>query len=215
MYKVIADTSKMTHDEWLDFRNTGIGGSDVAKICGLSKFGKLEDIWRQKINREFTESFQSEAAYWGNVLEPVVRNEMSSRLGLEIIKSDEILQSKLYSFMLANLDGIIDDPFLGKCIFEAKTSSYSRKKEWADNNIPKEYLLQIQHYMIVTGFKNCYIAVLIGGNCYRWQLIEYDSELAGLIIKVENEFWKCVVSQSNDFKLVREYSNKLVSYIGG
>lgn len=40
--------------------------------------------------------------------------------------------------------------------------------EW-ENSIPAEYMLQIQHYMAVTGYKGTYIAVLIGGNTFKWK----------------------------------------------
>ncbi|MDE6031119.1 MAG: hypothetical protein K2G32_05810, partial [Oscillospiraceae bacterium] len=51
------------------------------------------------------------------------------------------------------------------------------------------YMLQIQHYMAVTGFKAAYIAVLIGGNTFRWQLVERDEELIAMLTRLESEFW--------------------------
>ena len=53
-------------------------------------------------------------------------------------------------------------------------------------------MLQIQHYMAVTGYKAAYIAVLIGGNTFRWRLIERDEELIAMLIELESRFWEYV-----------------------
>ena len=93
--------------------------------------------------------------------------------------------------MLANLDGICEHPDYGPVIFEAKTASAYKASEWEDS-IPDEYLLQIQHYMSVTGYSGAYIAVLIGGNTFRWKFIERDEELIAAMIELEADFWNHV-----------------------
>lgn len=93
--------------------------------------------------------------------------------------------------MLANLDGVCNDPQYGDCIFEAKTVSAFKASEWEDT-ILDEYMLQIQHYMAVTGYKAAYIAVLIGGNTFRWRLVERDEELISMLIELESRFWEYV-----------------------
>lgn len=97
--------------------------------------------------------------------------------------------------MQANLDGICYDENYGKCVFEAKTASAYRESEW-ENAIPDEYMLQIQHYMTVTGFKAAYIAVLIGGNTFKWHLVERDKELISILVELEAGFWNCVKSKT-------------------
>ena len=44
--------------------------------------------------------------------------------------------------MLANVDGLCQDPVHGPCIFEAKTASAYKTGEWEDA-IPDEYMIQI------------------------------------------------------------------------
>ena len=84
-----------------------------------------------------------------------------------------------------------DLPDLGMCIFEAKTASAYKAGEWEDS-IPAEYMLQVQHYLEVTGYNAAYIAVLIGGNTFRWKLIERDDELISMLIELESAFWNHV-----------------------
>ena len=97
--------------------------------------------------------------------------------------------------MLANLDGICESPDYGTCVFEAKTASSFKSGEWEDT-IPDEYYLQIQHYMAVTGFRAAYIAVLIGGNTFRWKLIERDEEMISMLIAFETVFWDQVLNMT-------------------
>lgn len=93
--------------------------------------------------------------------------------------------------MLANLDGVCESPDYGPYIFEAKTTSAFKAGEWEDS-IPDAYQLQIQHYMAVTGYKAAYIAVLIGGNTFKWKCIERDDELISRLIQLESDFWQHV-----------------------
>ena len=44
----------------------------------------------------------------------------------------------------------------------------------------------------VTGYRGAYIAVLIGGNTFRWKFVERDEELISMLIDLEANFWNCV-----------------------
>jgi predicted phage-related endonuclease len=61
---VLIATDNLTRDEWLDYRRKGIGGSDIAAICGLSKWEKAIHVYLEKIG-EAPETEMSEAAEWG------------------------------------------------------------------------------------------------------------------------------------------------------
>jgi predicted phage-related endonuclease len=43
--------------------------------------------------------------------------------------------------------------------------------------------------MAVTGFMGAYVAVLIGGNTFKWRFIERDEEIISMLIQLEAEFW--------------------------
>ncbi len=46
------------------------------------------------------------------------------------------------------------------------------------------------HYMIVTGYKKCDLAVLIGGSDFRIYSIDYDEDIAEMLIEEERKFWQ-------------------------
>lgn len=190
----IISTENMSREEWLAWRRKGIGGSDASIVCGLNKYKSPVELWMDKLGMLEPEE-ANEAAYWGNILEPIVREEFTKRTGLKVKIEKSMLQHSEYPFMLANVDGIVKDKEHGDCIFEAKTSSIFRIEEW-ENSIPEEYQLQVQHYMAVTGFKGAYVAALIGGNQFKWQFIKRDDEIIDMLIRLEQSFWEHVQSNT-------------------
>ena len=188
--KVLAQTDNMPYEDWLEYRKLGIGGSDASVVCGISRYKSPVELWMEKTD-QLPAQEAGEAAYWGTQLEALVRAEFTKRTGIEVKQIRQLLQSEDHPFMLANLDGICEVLDVGTCIFEAKTASAYKADEWEDS-IPDEYQLQVQHYMAVTGYKGAYIAVLIGGNTFRWKFVERDEELISMLIELETAFWNYV-----------------------
>ncbi|MBD5150352.1 MAG: hypothetical protein HDT18_08310 [Oscillibacter sp.] len=188
--KILVSTENMPYADWLEYRKQGIGGSDASVVCGISRYKSPVELWMNKTG-QLPDQEAGEAAYWGTQLEPFVRAEFTKRTGIEVRTVNQLLQSEEYPFMLANLDGICEVPDVGTCIFEAKTASAYKAGEWEDT-IPDEYMLQVQHYMAVTGYVGTYIAVLIGGNSFKWKFVERDEELISMLIELESAFWNHV-----------------------
>ena len=188
--KILAQTDNMPYEDWLSYRKLGIGGSDASVVCGINRYKSPVELWMEKTDQlPYQEA--GEAAYWGTQLEALVRTEFTKRTGIEVKQIKQLLQSEEHPFMLANLDGVCEVPDFGTCIFEAKTASAYKAGEWEDA-IPDEYALQLAHYMAVTGYKGAYIAVLIGGNTFRWKFVERDEELIFMLIELESAFWNHV-----------------------
>ncbi|MDR3765705.1 MAG: YqaJ viral recombinase family protein [Butyricicoccus sp.] len=191
---VLVSTENLPYEDWLEYRKTGIGGSDASVVCGISRYKSPVELWMEKTG-QMPPQEAGEAAYWGNQLENLVREEFIKRTGIAVSKPSVILQSSEHPFMLANLDGTCEHPVHGTCIFEAKTASAYKAGEWEDS-IPDEYMIQIQHYMSVTGYAGAYIAVLIGGNTFRWKFVERDEELIAMLISLESDFWAHIQSET-------------------
>lgn len=184
--KVLINTLNMDHKQWLQARTQGIGGSDVSAIAGLNKWKSAVQVFLEKTQAIEKEDIQSEAAYFGNVLEEVVAKEFVKRTDLKVQRRNAILQHPEYPWMLANVDRLIVGEKVG---LECKTASEYLKKEWEDEEVPAAYLLQCQHYMAVTGYEAWWIAVLIGGNKFVHKKIERDEELIQYLINIEKDFW--------------------------
>jgi len=191
---VLTSTENLPYEEWLEYRRMGIGGSDASVVCGINKWKSPIELWMEKTG-QLSDQETGEPAYWGTVLESLVKDEFTKRTGIEVVPVNQILQSEAHPFMLANLDGIANHPIYGDCIFEAKTANAFLAGDW-DDKIPDSYILQIQHYMAVTGHKGAYIAVLIGGNTFKWKFVERDDDLIDKLIHLERDFWEGVLSNT-------------------
>jgi len=187
LYKVLTKTKDMTEIEWLKSRQQGIGGSDAGAILGVNNYKTPFDVYIDKTQDIVEPNEQSEAAYWGNILEDNVAREFTKRTGKKVRKRNAILQNIEYPFMIANVDREV----VGEnSVLECKTTSGWNSKEWVDEEIPANYLVQVNHYMAVAGYEKAYICVLIGGQRYLYKEIERDEELIQILIQAEKDFWE-------------------------
>ena len=184
-------------EKFLADRLTGIGGSDAAVVLGLSQYKTPWQLWLEKTQQIAAEDLsENSAVQWGIRMEPVVTEWFVEKTGHSVIAHPEMARHAEHEFMIANVDGILEDEPAG---FEAKTAgAYSRDK-WGDEGsdfVPTEYLIQCQHYMGVTGLPKWYLAVLLGGNEPRIYTLNRDDELIASIIEAEAAFWEHVVTRT-------------------
>ena len=116
--RVLASTADMPYADWLEYRKQGIGGSDAAVVCGISRNKSPVELWMAKTGQlPYQEA--GEAAYWGTQLEALVREEFSRRTGIEVKMVKQLLQSEERPFMLAaihpdlHLTSMLTDPWWG------------------------------------------------------------------------------------------------------
>lgn len=186
-YVIYAKTVGMEREQWLDMRKNGIGGSDIGAICGLNKYRSAIDVYLDKKGQKVDRGKESEAAYFGNLLEDLVAKEFEKRMGKKVRKKNSVLQHKDYDFALANVDRLVVGERAG---LECKTASEYKLKQWEEGNIPHNYILQCQWYMGITGFPKWYIAVIVGGNKFIIKEIEKDEEIIGYLFSVGKNFWE-------------------------
>lgn len=201
MAKLIANTKGMVHLEWLQLRKSGIGGSDAAAVAGASKYASPIMVYMDKLGIYLPDKKDNvmEAATWGNLHEPTIREEFKRRINAEraeqgkeplrVIHRQAIYAHDEYDYIRTNLDGIIYDPDLGKGIFEAKTAHYMLRHDWEGEDVPNAYYIQVQHNMLVMDAGYAWLAVLIGGNMYKHYFIERDQEFIDSLITIETQFW--------------------------
>jgi len=184
----------MTRTEWLEERTKGIGGSDAGTILGLNKYRTAFELWLEKTGQVIPQEIDSEVIYWGNEMEDVVAKEFEKRTDKRVRRSNFMYNHPKYPFIRANVDRLV----VGEsAVLECKTASAYLAKEWEADEIPDTYLVQVQHYLGVTGKEKGYIAVLVGGNKFIWKEVERDDELINMIFDAEKHFWEYHVIQGH------------------
>ena len=173
-------------------RNERIGGTDVAGIMGLSQYKDREAVMLDKLGlgppfhgNKYTES--------GNLFEPLVRDWYQAGTGESVmdpvdeVKKDllpgHVFRSKKHEFLVGSPDGLVLDPDKytvksnkeGSMVegvkwgWEAKVAHYFSKKKWdgLEDKIPKEYVIQCQFYMMLSGLDRWDLSVFHLGTADR------------------------------------------------
>jgi putative phage-type endonuclease len=186
--------------EWLALRRTGIGGSDVGALLGMSKYTSPYELYLDK-RGELPQMPRSEAldraARWGHLHEPLIAAEFSRRYGIKTRRVG-LIRNVDDPWRLANLDRQVAGCPDGPCFLEIKNRSAYKAGEWgpseSDDGVPDTEALQTYHYLDVTGYGHCHVAVLINGNDDRYYRINRDPELAKDVREMEWEFWQRVIN---------------------
>lgn len=151
--------------EWHALRASGIGGSDIAAICKTSPWTSPFTLWAKKTGRIEDTVGASEAAEWGNILEPVILDQFEKRSGLTVHRDVGTWAHKNRSWQLANPDAIWEDADGNLGIVEVKTSRY--EDDWT-NGVPEYYKTQVYWYAQTFGFESTiYVVALFAGSKYR------------------------------------------------
>lgn len=179
----------MSREDWLKCRQAGIGGSDVSAILGLNKYSSALKVYMDKVEPIELSEEKNEFLHFGNVLEDIVAKEFGERTGFKVQRSSFMWQHPVHKFMLANVDRLIYHPKHGWGVLECKTASEYRKDDFDGDVIPEEYLLQLLHYLYVMDLKYGYLAVLIGGNKFKYFRVDRDDEVIKMIVDLESDFW--------------------------
>ncbi|WP_438447441.1 YqaJ viral recombinase family protein [Gorillibacterium sp. sgz5001074] len=182
----LINTKDMAHEDWLEWRRKGIGGSDVAPLLNLSRYKSALSVYLDKIGQA-PEILDNPKMKAGRIMESVVADWFAEETGMKVMRQNAIFQHKQYPFMLANIDRWLPGQNAG---LECKNTSEYARSDWEGTQAPMEYILQCNHYMAVTGAERWYIAVLIGGWDFQWRVIERDEEIIQMLIEREREFWQ-------------------------
>lgn len=159
-----------------ELRSQGIGGSEIAALCGHDKKSTPFNIWNVKINGS---DFQgNNATKAGILLEPLVADLFENENGIKCIIPDPC----------TILDGIkvsSPDRYYDNSILEIKTTG-----EYLTEPMTKWYL-QLQWYLGNLGKSTGAIAWIERKNMtYKQEFFSFDSNTYEMMVQVATEFWE-------------------------
>ena len=192
MYKNLLKipTVNMPHEEWLEHRQKSIGGSDASAILGMNTYCSPYTVWADKLGK-LPPKEDNEAMRLGRDLEDYVAKRFTEETGKKVRRENNIIVNPDFPFAHANVDRMVVGEDAG---LECKTTSCMNLKRFKDGEYPENYYCQCVHYLMVTGAKRWYLAVLILGVGFKTFVIERDEEEIKALAKSEEEFWKYVKS---------------------
>ncbi|HBJ2602324.1 TPA: YqaJ viral recombinase family protein [Clostridium botulinum] len=211
--KVIFDAREDNEErtKWLSQRGNSIGGSEIAKVAGFSKYGSALTVFNEKLG--LSEKFKGNIhTKFGNRMEPLIREwvqedfEKETEIKLRTYEYPYMMIHKEYEYFSANIDGlakvnqdykfyenldtgeikfISKDELIG---IEIKTASEFLSKMWQGEEIPDEYYCQCQWYMGITGLKYFLIIYLLGKEV-KWKVVPRNDGDIKALFEIGESFW--------------------------
>lgn len=182
-------------ESWLEQRRQSIGASESAVILGLSRFKTPWQLFQEKLGLAKREAAETEAAEWGKILEgPIAtRYAKETERPVEEPPPYSIIKRESRPIATATLDRLV---WLAPvwAPLELKTAHFTLGKKWTEE-IPLEYMVQVQHQMMVWGTAVASIAALIGGSTFVWADVTADPEFQEMLYAELEAFWKRLEAQ--------------------
>jgi putative phage-type endonuclease len=171
-------------------RTIGIGGSDVAAICGISPWKTPLQVYLEKVG-EAQPYPDNPAMAYGRMLEPVIRKWYESETG-QTVELPEFMRHPKHSFLVAHLDGLTPEK-----VIEIKTArSDSDWGEPGTDAVPVYYMTQVQHYMMLASRPVADIPVSFFGSMPVIYTVEADAEIQELLMEKSIKFWELVQNRT-------------------
>lgn len=194
--------------EWLEIRKKFIGGSESATLLGHGMFSSPYALYMDKTGGApdmFTDNVRM---VWGTRLEYSIRDGIAQDLGYDL---DECLYCEgvyFYANGPARLgstpDAVLPYPsykvhealgedVTGPGVFEVKNvDSLVHHQKWTDDEPPVQYIVQLQHYLAVTGYEWGVLGALVGGNTPYVYFYRRHQPTIDAITSACLEFWQGV-----------------------
>jgi putative phage-type endonuclease len=187
--------AKLLSAEQKEMRRNGIGASEIAAVCGVSRWEAPLDVWMRKATPSrpplVEEGEETERMRVGRALHEALRGLYTAQTGIAV-SPGKTLRHAEYRHILATPHGLSYDSTRGltiRCVGPRQMDEWGEGKE----DVPRAVELQCRQGMAVTGRECWDVAVLLGGTDFRVYTLKRDLELEELLLQAANEFWATYV----------------------
>lgn len=199
--------------EWIDYRTTGIGGSEMGTVLGLDKYNTVTRVFHEKVGTIEPRKEDNAKMFFGRYMEDKIADlwrfyDGSDTGWIENYKNEKVIRecrrvngfvvNPSYPWLFASLDRVQNvkgginlltgQPLQTEAVLEVKTLSYWSSQMWQDG-IPISFLIQVHVYMIILETDYAEIAILKDGNDFMVEKIQRDDGLCERILEVSKSFW--------------------------
>lgn len=197
-----------THEEWLENRRNGIGGSEISAVVGLNPYMDNITLWELKTGRRQAEDI-SEKDYvkYGTAAEFHLRElfKLDYPQFEVFYQENNSFRNDRFPWAQASVDGWLRDPDGRVGILEIKTTNIlqsMQREKWKDK-LPDNYYCQCLFYMAVLEADFCILKAQLKTEFdrvpylqtkhYRIQRSEVEDDIR-YIMDAGKKFWEYVVN---------------------
>ncbi|TDT31128.1 putative phage-type endonuclease [Naumannella halotolerans] len=173
-------------DGWAQQRATGLGGSEVAAVLGLSPWESRFSLWHRKSGL-IGPSPDMPATEWGRRLEAVILAKWAEDRPLANLQTG--LTYLRDGWQIASPDAVAT--FADGAVEPVEIKAPQYDDEWGTpgtDEIPPYYLTQTRWYLHIGGWKRIHVAALFRGIDYREYVVEQDADDINLMVAEGRRF---------------------------
>ena len=174
----------MNHEEWLNWRRSGIGASDAPVIMNVSPWKNTAGLWEEKIFGEKEED--SAPKRYGRETEETARREFEKKFDTELYSLN--VENIETSWLHASLDGM---DLQGGMMVEIKCPGLKDHAAALNKKIPDKYYPQCQHQLMVTCLDGMYYFSFDGKEGTVVEVLR-DQPYIDRLMEEEKSFWSLV-----------------------
>ncbi|SDP61295.1 putative phage-type endonuclease [Actinopolyspora xinjiangensis] len=179
-------------DEWQALRTSGLGGSEIAAVLGLSPYESRFSLWHRKQGLADPQPDHA-AMRAGRYLEPAVAAMFADAHPEWTVEQSGTWCHAERRWQIANPDRLITTDQGHRELLEIKTARDSFG--WGEpgtDEIPVHYRCQILWYLDVLGLHRAHLAVLTSGQDYAEYIVEYSTDEANLLRDHGEDFLRTI-----------------------
>ena len=187
MARKLVNTKKISHEEWLELRKRGIGGSDSGGVIGVSPWSSAITVYADKLGLSKPKE-ETEAMRLGTDLESYVAQRFTEDTGKKVKNDNFMYLDDEYDFLIADIDRRVIGENAG---LECKTM------KWVPDDcnleaglVPDHYYSQCQHYMMVMGFDRMYLDIYVLQEKNYVFTVDRNDEFIKDMRAAEIDFWQ-------------------------
>ena len=199
----------MSNDQWLAYRTSGLGASEISTILGLNPYKSSIELFYDKIginpryNYEniamFMGKFHEHSVgvlwqYWEGSEESVIANYSAGKIIRKCQRVNAYVRNPKFPHIFVSLDRKINKHGnKGEGALEIKTISGYESRKW-ESGIPPSHIIQLQTQIMVCEFDYGELAVQTDGRAFSVFPFVTMPEVQETIANKVANFWEAVLS---------------------
>jgi putative phage-type endonuclease len=180
----------MITEEQRKQRMQGIGATDAAAVLGIHPHMTPYDLWLIKTGRKEQETILTpQKIRIRNAHEATIADEYAASNNVVLVEVPDTLHHPKHKFLFCHMDRKVVG--LNKVV-ECKSSISWMAKSFGQSGsdeVPPYYLIQMQYFYLITGWREGDIAALIDIDDFRVFPIPANEKLIAFIEEKCIEFW--------------------------
>lgn len=231
---ILIPTREMSPDDWLRYRKTGIGASDVSTVMGLNPYKSSIEFFYEQLNQGISYNIENMAMfmgteteafianlwqYWDGSEESLINNYRNKKIVRRCHRVNAYVRNPDYPWLFVSLDRVINKTeTMPEGALEIKNMSGYSVDKW-EHGIPPGHVVQVQTQTTVCEFIHGELATLVDGRKFDCLPFQHDSSISESILRITKAFWERVTEgrkiSTKLFEAKTNFNYKLVDTLQG